>query len=36
MSDSRDRSHSDNRELKDNDGGLLMLDAFAVVGVLAL
>ena len=36
MSDSQDRPRSDNSELKDNDGGLLLLGAFAVIGVLVL
>ena len=36
MSDSRDGSQSDNRALKDNDGSLLLLGSFAVIGVLAL
>ncbi len=36
MSDSRDPLHSDNRVLKDNDGSLLLLGAFAGIGVLAL
>jgi|GEM_PF-1522892 S1-C subfamily serine protease/HEAT repeat protein len=36
MSDSRNDSHSENRVLKDNDGSLLLLGAFAGIGVLAL